>query len=288
MNGQLPTSLRIGQPTGGRLSYSKYPTSTLEELLSGITGLAGTAEEIRKQRRQKALMDAITSGQALPGMAPPTGVPPEQQKSLLGKILGAITAPFNPMGPPTTPVPLEETIAETMLKHRLEPKTAKEKFEERFLAGEQLTDPQLQLIGAYIKPEKLPQDWETVKGDKNYWRINPETGEMAETKIPVPVTAKGKEPTTVSGALGLLKTYAGCDDNALQKVGVLGLVKAARNVVKRQPEYAQEIAMDVDDYFDEMIQKYNGNQMKAMDKVRKYMETLGVSQELILPYMRQR
>lgn len=282
MNG-LPTSLRLGQPMGRNLSYSPYPSSALEEILGGITGLAGTAEDIRKQRRQKALMDAIMSGQEIPAARGP-----EPAQSTLGRILQTVIAPFDPRRPPMGSVPLEETIAETMAKGRFTPKTAKEKLEERFIGGEELRPEQLKLIGAYIEPEKLSEDWETLKGDKYYWRINPETGEMAETKIPVPVTGKEKEPKTVSNALVLLKTYAGCKEKDLQKLGVLGLVKAARNVIKRQPEYVQEIALDVDDYFDEMITKYNGDQKKAMNMVRKYMETLGISQEMIAPYMRDR
>lgn len=298
MNG-LPTSLRLNQPTGGRLTYSPYPTSALEEILGGITSLMGTAENIRQRRRQKELIDALLGGKAIPGIAAPetAGLEPltpatapegmpaaAPTKSLLGKILGVISAPFDIRRPPLEPVPLEKTIAETMLEYRLKPKTAKEKLEERFLTGEELRPEQLQLIGAYVKP--LSGDWETVKGDKYYWRVNPETGEMTETKIPVPV--KEKEPTTIKDALGILKTYAGYKEGDLKKLGVFGLVRTASNIVKRQPEYAQDIAMDVDDYFDEMLEKYKGNYEKARKKTIKYMETLGVTEEAIKPYLRNR
>lgn len=284
MNGGLPTSLRLNRPRG--LTYSPYPTSTLEEILGGAGTLAGTAEQIRRQKRQAEIVKAILGGEEIPAREAP-----ERAKSTLGKILQVIGAPFDPRRPPMGPVPLEQTIAEVMLKRKLEPKTVKEQLGEKFLAEgkEALTPEQLKLIGAHIPPEKESEDWEVIKGDKHYWRINPETGETKETKIAV--ATKEKEPTTVEDAWNIVKTYAGYPDtgkNSLEKMGVLGLIKAARNIIKSQPEYAQRIAADVDAYFDEMLEKYNGNYEKARAKTIKYMETLGVAENIIRPYLRDR
>lgn len=119
----LPTSLNIGQPTGSRMTYSPHKKSPLQEILSIVEGMAGTTEEIRKQKRTKEIMDVIMKGGDLSSIQDQQ---PEPAGSTLGKILQGITAPFDPRRAPMGPVPLEETIAETMagtmVKQKMTPK----------------------------------------------------------------------------------------------------------------------------------------------------------------------
>jgi len=111
---------------------------------------------------------------------------------------------------------------------------------------------------------------------------------MEETKKAAGVYIVPEKPKTVTNAISLLKTYTGYEKEDLEKLGVLGQVKAARDIINSQPEYAKRIAEDVDAYFDEMLEKYKGNEEKALKKVRKYMELLGITEETITPYMKER
>jgi len=84
--------------------------------LGGIETLTGTAEDIRRKRRQEEIVEAILEGKDIPKRKEP-----ERAKSTLGKIMQVIGAPFDPRRAPMGRVPIEETIAEAMVKEKISP-----------------------------------------------------------------------------------------------------------------------------------------------------------------------
>lgn len=110
MNGSLP-KLSLSPSAGGKLTYSPHKKSPLQEILSIVETMAGSAEEIRKQKKTKEIMDVIMKGGDLSSIQDQQ---PERAGSTLGRILQGVTAPFDPRRSPMEPVPLETTIAETM------------------------------------------------------------------------------------------------------------------------------------------------------------------------------
>jgi len=245
MNRGLPTSLRLGQPTGGRLTYSPHQRSPLQDILGIVETMAGSAEEMRKQKRKKEIMDVIMQGGDLSSIQEQR---PEPAGSTLGRILQGITAPFDPRRSPVEPIPLETTIAETMFKHQLETKTKGKMTEYQ--------EEDLKIKKEKIALKKKAAETKGVKAKMDY-------------------------------AFDFVKTFAALDDKDLKEKGLLVEMNNQRNYLKKISSL-QRYASDVDDYYDRMLQLYKGDPAEALKETQVFMQRLGITQEMLEPYMRER